>query len=400
MNIIRIILLIALMILLIRKKMTIGVVLLLSALITGLMFMGDYVDLPIVFINSIFSSLTLRLIIIIYSVFLMASLMKEYHLKRMLNGVMNLFPNLKAAMIVPPMIIGLLPMPGGAMLPAPIVDEIGDKLSISPEMKTYVNFWFRHIWEYSWPLYPGMILTASLLDIPIRLIVQYQFYLTFVALIMGIIVISRIPGVKNQRNMSLAHAAKDFFSGIWPILLIIILLLSSTLRTEYIVLFTVFIYWLSLKIRWRKKFIYLIKSMSLEALLLILGLVIFKEVLQESQALILFVDSFRHEAYLSVLIIIILPFIVGFLTGINQGYVGIALPVLIPLLMINGQVDMIKLVMFYASGFAGILISPAHLCLSLTKEYYKADLNKVYKYLIPSAIPILIIPVIIYIILR
>ena len=330
----------------------------------------------------------------------MASLMKEYHLKRMLNGVMNLFPNLKAAMIVPPMIIGLLPMPGGAMLPAPIVDEIGDKLSISPEMKTYVNFWFRHIWEYSWPLYPGMILTASLLDIPIRLIVQYQFYLTFVALIMGIIVISRIPGVKNQRNMSLAHAAKDFFSGIWPILLIIILLLSSTLRTEYIVLFTVFIYWLSLKIRWRKKFIYLIKSMSLEALLLILGLVIFKEVLQESQALILFVDSFRHEAYLSVLIIIILPFIVGFLTGINQGYVGIALPVLIPLLMINGQVDMIKLVMFYASGFAGILISPAHLCLSLTKEYYKADLNKVYKYLIPSAIPILIIPVIIYIILR
>ena len=56
MNIIRIILLIALMILLIRKKMTIGVVLLLSALITGLMFMGDYVDLPIVFINSIFSS--------------------------------------------------------------------------------------------------------------------------------------------------------------------------------------------------------------------------------------------------------------------------------------------------------------------------------------------------------
>lgn len=400
MNLVRIILLIVLMILLIRKKMAIGVVLLLSAMITGFMFLENYADIPLIFYNAIFSYLTLRLIIIIYCVFLMASLMKEYHLKRMLDGVVNLFPNLKAAMIVPPMIIGLLPMPGGAMLPAPIVDKIGDKLSISPAMKTYVNFWFRHIWEYAWPLYPGMILTASILQIEMRSIVQYQFYLTVIALATGIIVISRIKPVKNERTMTPTHALKNLINGIWPILLIIVFILTGLFKAEFIVLGVVILYWLTMRIQWKRKFMYLYKSITPEAITLIVGLVIFKYMLEHSQALVMLVDTFSQKAYLSLLIIIILPFIVGFLTGINQGYVGIVLPVIAPLLITSGQVDMIKLTLFYASGFAGILIAPAHLCLSLTKEYFKADFSNVYKYLIPSTLPILIIPIIVYFILR
>lgn len=400
MNIIRIVLLIILMILLIRKRMAIGVVLLLSAMITGLMFLRDYADIPLIFFNGLFSYLTLRLIIIIYSVFLMASLMKEYHLARMLDGVVNLFPNLKAAMIVPPMIIGLLPMPGGAMLPAPIVDKIGDKLSISPAMKTYVNYWFRHIWEYAWPLYPGMILTASIMQVEMRSIVMHQFYLTIVALIAGIIMISRIKPVKNQRTMTIRHAWSNLITGIWPILLIIVLILTGKVRAEFIVLAVVIIYWLLLRIPWKRKFMHLYRSITPEAMSLIIGLVIFKYMLEHSQALVMLVDTFSSQAYLSMLIIIILPFTVGFLTGINQGYVGIVLPVIAPLLITAGHVDMIKLTMFYASGFAGILIAPAHLCLSLTKEYFKADFSRIYRYLIPSTIPILVIPIIIYLILR
>ncbi|RLG03834.1 MAG: hypothetical protein DRN54_02175, partial [Thaumarchaeota archaeon] len=37
-------------------------------------------------------------------------------------------------------------------------------------------------------------------------------------------------------------------------------------------------------------------------------------------------------------------------------------------------------------GFAGALLSPAHACLILSSEYYKAELQKVYRILIPSTI--------------
>ncbi len=400
MIIVKLILLIVLMILLLRRKIAIGVVLLFTALITGFMFLKDISDMPLLFFNSFFSYLTLKLLIIIYSVFLLSALMKEYDLKKMLEGVINLFPNLKIAMIIPPMTIGLLPMPGGAMLSAPIVDEIGSKMNVNPAMKTYINFWFRHIWEYAWPLYPGLILTASILDIGIKTIVIYQFYLTIIAIITGLIMISRIKGIKSEKVMKKRIAIIKFISGIWPILLIIVLILFSNIKPEFIVLTVTMLYLISLKIEIRKKLKHLYKSITIEAMLLIIGLIIFKDILEYSQALVLFVETVQGEHLFTIMLLIIVPFIVGFLTGINQGYVGIALPVLAPFLITNGTLDMVKLTLFYSSGFAGILISPAHLCLSLTKEYFKADFTKIYKYLIPSTIPILIIPIIIYMIFR
>ncbi|MCK4524349.1 DUF401 family protein, partial [candidate division WOR-3 bacterium] len=282
----------------------------------------------------------------------------------------------------------------------PIVDEIGSKMNINPAMKTYINFWFRHIWEYAWPLYPGLILTASILDIEIRTIVIYQFYLIIIAIITGLIVISRIKGVKSEKVIKKRIAIIKFISGIWPILLIIILILFSNISPEFIVLAVTMVYLVSLKISIRKKLIHLYKSITIEAMLLIIGLIIFKDMLEYSQALVLFVESVQGEHIFTIMLLIIVPFIVGFLTGINQGYVGIALPVLAPFLITNGSLDMVKLTLFYSSGFAGILISPAHLCLSLTKEYFKADFMKIYKYLIPSTVPILVIPIIVYIIFR
>jgi hypothetical protein len=43
---------------------------------------------------------------------------------------------------------------------------------------------------------------------------------------------------------------------------------------------------------------------------------------------------------------------------------------------------MFLLAFAYVSGFAGILLSPAHLCLALTADYFKAELKDVYRILI------------------
>lgn len=401
MEILKIALLIVFMILLIRKNMAIGVVLILSAMIVGFMFAEKLIDLPLFFYRSMTSYIFFRIMAIIYSVFLIASVLKAGDINKMLEGIVNLVPKLKIAMIIPPMTIGLLPMPGGAMLPAPIVGSIGNKLGMKPEHKVYVNFWFRHVWEYAWPLYPGLILTVSILKIEMKSIVMSQFYLSIIAIAAGLVFLFTVIKGKNQiREMHPARALLRFISGIWPILIIIILILATSVPVEFIVLVMAFLYWLLSKIQWKRKLKMLYNCITVETILLVVGLVLFKDFLQYSNALEQFVAAFPASDFLPLLLIIMLPLIVGFLTGINQGYVAIALPVLVPFLQTGGSVDMLKVAIFYASGFAGILLSPAHLCLSLTKEYFKADFNKVYKYLIPSTIPIFIIPIIIYLLRR
>jgi len=401
MEIVKIALLIVFMILLIRKNMAIGVVLILSAMIVGFMFAESIIDLPVFFYRSMTSYIFFRILAIIYSVFLIASVLKAGDINKMLEGIVNLVPKLKIAMIIPPMTIGLLPMPGGAMLPAPIVGSIGNKLNMKPEHKVYVNFWFRHVWEYAWPLYPGLILTVSILKIEMKTIVMSQFYLSIIAIAAGLVFLFTVIKGRDQiREMHPARALLRFLSGIWPILIIIILILATPIPVEFLVLAVAFIYWMISKIQWRKKLRMLYNCITIQTIFLVVGLVLFKDFLQYSNALEQFVAAFPASDFLPLLLIIMLPLIVGFLTGINQGYVAIALPVLVPFLHTAGSVDMLKVAIFYASGFAGILLSPAHLCLSLTKEYFRADFNKVYKYLIPSTIPIFIIPIIIYLLRR
>jgi hypothetical protein len=44
------------------------------------------------------------------------------------------------------------------------------------------------------------------------------------------------------------------------------------------------------------------------------------------------------------------------------------------------------MVLAFASGISGDLLSPFHLCLILTKDYFRADLKGVYRFIwIPAA---------------
>ncbi|MCK7476438.1 MAG: DUF401 family protein [Candidatus Moduliflexus flocculans] len=75
------------------------------------------------------------------------------------------------------------------------------------------------------------------------------------------------------------------------------------------------------------------------------------------------------------------PFIIGLLTGVNQAFVAISFPLLVPIIG-QGSPDMVLMTFAYVSGFCGILLSPAHLCLVLTADYFKAEMRDVYKILV------------------
>ncbi|MEO0288199.1 MAG: DUF401 family protein [candidate division WOR-3 bacterium] len=382
-----------LFVLFLRLKINLGISLLVSSFFVGIFFYSGFAQIGRVFIKSITSYTTIKTVIIIYSVLLLSNVIKEKGIKVLSDSLLEIFRDVKYAIIFPPMFIGLLPMPGGALFPAEIVSELGDKIELKPEEKTFVNYWFRHIWEYFWPLYPGLILTSNILNIPIKMVMKYQFYLTIIAFTIGVLYIKRLKNVKVERKIPLTKSLLNVVEGFLPVLIIVILILFSNVKEEMVVFFVSFLFLLFLKTNFKKKIELFVKSFSFDMIFLIVGVMIFKDFFSNSQIIkdnFLVLQNYKATYYL---LLVVLPVLVGMFTGVNQAYVGILLPLVSTIILKeNGSVDFIKLTLFYASGFFGVLLSPVHLCLSLTREYYRADWSKVYRILLPSTLPIILVP--------
>jgi len=136
------------------------------------------------------------------------------------------------------------------------------------------------------------------------------------------------------------------------------------------------------------------KSVTVETISLIVGVKVFQAVIERSGAASQVVESFVSVNVLPALLVLVVPFVIGILTGITLAFVGVTFPVLMPFFVQEaGAVAYPYVMLAYAGGFLGVLFSPVHLCLVLTKDYFKADFGHVYKLLIRPALVVLAVAV-------
>jgi integral membrane protein (TIGR00529 family) len=128
------------------------------------------------------------------------------------------------------------------------------------------------------------------------------------------------------------------------------------------------------------------ESVSAKALLLVIGIMVFQETLRVTGALDGVSRFFAASGLPPLLVLTTLPFLAGVMTGLTIAFVGITFPILMPL-MGGSPPSLGLLALAFGSGFAGVMLSPVHLCLVLTREYFNADMARVYHRLwLPSAL--------------
>jgi len=110
-----------------------------------------------------------------------------------------------------------------------------------------------------------------------------------------------------------------------------------------------------------------------------------------SQADILIADVIGSLPVPSLLIIILVPLLLGLLTGYNLGAIALSYFLVEPFFDFTGISPVGLTSIIFISSLAGYLISPIHLCNVLSSEYLKTDTTRMYKMYIPAAIFILII---------
>ncbi|MHB8809880.1 MAG: DUF401 family protein, partial [Desulfobulbaceae bacterium] len=95
------------------------------------------------------------------------------------------------SLVLIPAIIGLVPMPGGALFSAPLVGETLREKEFPPPWKAAVNYWFRHVFEYWWPLYPVVIVSLSMFSLRSWQFFALQIPFTLVSLLAGWFILLR-----------------------------------------------------------------------------------------------------------------------------------------------------------------------------------------------------------------
>ena len=120
---------------------------------------------------------------------------------------------------------------------------------------------------------------------------------------------------------------------------------------------------------------------TLELLATIILITFLGSVLKHTEKLSKVVESLDNLMRDSRVTLAAVPFLVGLLTGLTIAPVGITFPILMPLLQGAGRMEHFMLA--YVGGYMGVMLSPVHLCLVLTREYYGADFWRTYRLVIP-----------------
>ena len=341
---------------------------------------------------------TLRLFVIISMVLYVAAVQKSKKMfDKLISSLNSIIKDSRIVAMVAPAIVGFLPMPGGALVSAPLVDISTKKMNLKPEFSTFLNFWFRHVWEYVWPVYAALLIFETLSGIPLKTIILYQAPFTILNILTGLAVTFlyfKKHGIKRdvpQHITSFSRTLKDLFEGVWPILLVILLFFILSIPLHLSLTLVAIVLTLVKRLKMKEIAETLFSKIVGKTLVLIATVMIFQRILEISEAFAA-LKTMEVSVGMVVLFCFLVSFTMGFLTGVNTAFIVLAYPILLPLLQNLPAASFLYLSIYvYVIGFAGILLSPLHLCLLLTNEYFKSSLVKVYKYLAPPGIILVIV---------
>ncbi|HEX9136218.1 MAG TPA: DUF401 family protein, partial [Nitrospirota bacterium] len=359
-------------------RWNLGVVMLLGAIFLGSLYLIGPVKQAQVILASSIDMVTVNLVAGLVLIMVMENIIrKKGVLKRLMEAVVNVARDRRIAMAVLPGVIGLLPSAGGAAFSAPMVQEAAADVEMKPEHKAFINYWFRHIWEYISPLYPGVVLAAAVTKTPINKLLLSQLPLP-----LAVIGVGALLGFRGMKEQTVAgkrdiNEIKALFVTLLPITISIVLVvvfkipLAPAMASIVIAMFAFFRY------STKEVLTTLREGISMNVMLMVVGIMVFKGMLDATGAIEALPVFFRQSGLPTGLIFFILPFIVGLLTGLTVAFVGTTFPIITA--MMGGSPDLGVITFAFASGFAGVMLSPTHLCLLLTIRYFNADMAGTYR---------------------
>ena len=379
---------IGIILLLIKFRMHVGYSVVTGALIL-ILFTLPTEDVLHIITKTASSGATLTLLLLIYSVLLLSYTMESAGMLSRLAGSLTAIGG-RLTLIAVPLLIGLLPMPAGALVSAMMLSGVVKEHGISREEATFANYWFRHLWIPTWPLYPAFIITLGVAEINPAELIKINLPLTIAALFAGLLLLRRelhLSGASHE-----PRAVRGLAGSIWPILAIILLTLVAGVALILSILLVLLLTILLTRPPLPELKKALRRALDPRMGVLIYGVLLFRNGIEASGAAARVMELLSSQALPVAAVAMILSFLVGFAVGIEMAPPSIALPLFISFVGRGDAVVSEHLLLIFTAGYLGVQLSPMHLCFTVTADYFSASISKVYRLLtVAGAVTLLIV---------
>lgn len=288
-------------------------------------------------------------------------------------------------------LIGLLPVPGGALLSAPLVKKASG--SLSPERSFVINIWFRHVLILIYPIGPALLVPAKIANISVYEAIPYLFPFFLLLVALGYIFLLRDiqDDMTYERESQPRRLVMPLLIILLPPLLDITFNSLFTITPKELVTFCAVLASIVVATVWGRVSLPSLRAYTVQAkpwkfIAIIIGMFLFIGVFRESGMGSLIASLAVPAVVLSVVI----AFLLAFVTGRTQLSASVVIPTYL------GAAGLLSMphglfAITFVSIFLGYLISPLHPCISVSLEYFNTTLERAIRAMASQTIIALVI---------
>ncbi|MCK5586141.1 DUF401 family protein [Candidatus Bipolaricaulota bacterium] len=307
--------------------------------------------------------------------------------------VANLRIGIRSFLALGPGLLGMLPMPGGALLSAPLIERGAGHAPA--DIKAAANVWFRHALLLVYPLGPALIASAKIAELEVYSAIPYLIPAFLLTLGLGyVFLLRRVSGKLTQTGVF------SLIGLLVPLLIILVapildLILKRTASLPYTEIGTVAGVLVSLsggliigKIRLPQFGRIVLKARPWKYMLIIAAMFAFLNVFTTSGI----PERIGAMSLPPVVLCIVIGALLGLITGRIQAPMSIVVPIYVTT---YGAMSAPAFAATYFAIYLGYILTPIHPCISVSLEYFKTSLGDFIRRLAVPTVTALLITLIV-----
>jgi hypothetical protein len=377
-----------------KKKVPIGLAICICAVLMTFLGGLGLLDFKEVFIDTFFDIAKIQRYIVVVEIGILGVLLSKYKIiDDVIKYIIKVVKSRRIVLMFIPALVGLLSIPGGAIISVPFIDKLGDESNLSSNQKAIINLIYRHIAMHILPYTTGFLVVTSLApQISVYKLIGLNSIFVILYLVIGYYFYLR--KIQNDQTLSegpILPSLLNLLIYTSPVYLAVLLNLFFQIPFYIGMLVNILVIYL---LRPTKSFLMdIVRAFNIRILLALIGVYLIQGVIDKMESITTLLTLIFNNPQTIMYGIIITSFFFGMTTGFQPAALGVVLPILITLPISESRL------LFYGHftfiwSFMGYFFSPLHLCQLFTCEYLKIstiDLYKDYWKFFLSLIAILII---------
>lgn len=362
-----------------RKKIPIGIAICICAVLMAFLGGVGLADFGNVILGTFTNLDKVQQLVIVAEVSIIGVLLKKYKIiDEVLDNISKVVKSNRLILMFIPALTGMLNVPGGAIMSAPLIDQLGERSNLSKPHIAIINLVYRHVPMNILPYATGFLLVLSLTpQISIYKLMGLNAIFVVMYCIIGYYLYIR--KIQNDSTTPYSFTWTSLFNLLKftaPIYVAVMLNLIFGVPFYFGMLANLLIIYL---LHPTRMFLFdTARAFSFNVLYALVGVYLIQGIIERMESLTSFLTLVFMNPDTVMLGIIVTAVFFGTTTGFPPTALGVILPIL-GTLPLSGNMLLLYCHFAFTWSFVGYFFSPLHLCQIFTCEYLKVRILDLYK---------------------